>query len=232
MELYYKDAYLKNWETSVKSVKNNFVTLNETAFYPRGGGQPCDEGTIKKGNDEFNVLFVGKFEGKVSHELDKTGLKEGDTVYCEIDWQRRHKLMRMHTAMHVLSAVFASENSAKITGGDLGVDKSRADFGMENFTKELVESYVSKANELLKKNAEVKQYFISAKEAKSRPELVRLEKGMLEGLEEYRVVEIVGIDTQLDGGLHVKNTSEVGEIEMIKIENKGAGRKRLYFTVK
>jgi misacylated tRNA(Ala) deacylase len=177
------------------------------------------------------VVYVGKFGGNISHEVDREGLKVGDLVKCKLDWERRYKLMRMHTAAHVLSAVFMKEGNAKITGGELGLEKSRDDFGMEEFSKGLVEEFVRKANGIVKQDLPVKTYYMSREEVLARPELIKLEKGLPDGVQELRIVEIEGVDAQPDGGTHVARLGEIGSIVLLDTVNKGRNNRRVYFSV-
>ncbi len=232
--LYMEDSYLKEFEATVKSVKDDkFVVLDQTAFYPKSGGQPWDTGKlVTEDNTEYNVVFAGKFSGEISHEVDKPGLKEGDKVKGTIDWDRRYRLMRMHTATHVLSSVFIKEAGALITGNQLDLEKTRIDFSLEDFDRDKISEYVKKANELSATNAEVKISFMPREEVEQKPELARLAKGLPEGVKTLRIVNIEGIDIQADGGTHVKNTSEIGTIEVIDCKNKGKNNRRIYLTIK
>jgi misacylated tRNA(Ala) deacylase len=229
-----EDSYLKEFEATVKSVKDDkFVVLDQTAFYPKSGGQPNDTGKlITEDNTEYNVVFAGKFSGEISHEVDKPGLKEGDKVKGTIDWDRRYRLMRMHTATHVLSSVFIKEAGALITGNQLDLEKTRIDFSLEDFDRDKISDYVKKANELSATNAEIKVSFMPREEVEQKPELARLAKGLPEGVKTLRIVNIEGIDIQADGGTHVKNTSEVGTIEVLDCKNKGKNNRRIYLTIK
>ena len=233
--LYLDDSYLKECDAKVESVKNGkYVVLDRTVFYPNGGGQPHDTGKIirKSDGEEFRVVFVGKFEGRASHEVDREGLKEGDEVKCVLDWERRYKLMRMHTAAHVLAGgVLYKRYGAKITGNQLDVDKSRFDFNLENFDRELMEKAVEEANKLLENDVEVKTYYLPRSEAMKNPEMVKLVGALPPNIDPLRIVEIVGVDIQADGGTHVKNLKEVGKIEIIKLENKGKSNRRVYFKL-
>jgi misacylated tRNA(Ala) deacylase len=232
--LYMEDSYLKEFEATVKSVKDDkFVVLDQTAFYPKSGGQPNDTGKLTtEDGTEYNVVFAGKFSGEISHEVDKPGLKEGDKVKGTIDWDRRYRLMRMHTATHVLSSVFIKEAGALITGNQLDLEKTRIDFSLEDFDRDKISDYVKKANELSATNAEIKVSFMPREEVEQKPELARLAKGLPEGVKTLRIVNIEGIDIQADGGTHVKNTSEVGTIEVLDCKNKGKNNRRIYLTIK
>ncbi len=226
------DCYLKEFEAEVKQVKDDkFIVLDKTAFYPNGGGQPWDTGKMVVGSDEYNVVFTGKFSGEISHEVDKPGLKVGDKVKCTIDWDRRHKLMRMHTAAHIVSAVFHKEAGALITGGNLDLEKSRADFNIENFDREKIDDYFRISNEIVDKDIPIKIYSLSREEAEKDPAMFKLAKGLPEAIKTIRVVDIEGYDRQADGGTHVKSTIEVGKIKFLKAENKGKANRRVYYCL-
>jgi len=230
--LYMDDCYLKEFEAEVKQVKDDkFIVLDKTAFYPNGGGQPWDTGKMVVGSDEYNVVFTGKFSGEISHEVDKPGLKVGDKVKCTIDWDRRHKLMRMHTAAHIVSAVFHKEAGALITGGNLDLEKSRADFNIENFDREKIDDYFRISNEIVDKDIPIKIYSLSREEAEKDPAMFKLAKGLPEAIKTIRVVDIEGYDRQADGGTHVKSTIEVGKIKFLKAENKGKANRRVYYCL-
>ena len=230
--LYMNDSYLKEFESVVESVKDGkYVVLDKTAFYPTGGGQPNDVGVMDSNGQQYNVVFVGKFDGKVSHEVDKPGLQAGDKVKCLIDWERRYRLMRMHTAAHIIDAVLYKEAGALCTGNQLNVDKSRIDFSLDVLDKDKMQSYIEMANEYVKKAVELKIYYLKREEALKIPGIVKLASVMPPEVEELRIVEIPGIDIQADGGTQVKNTSEIGEIKFLSVENKGKSNRRLYYTI-
>lgn len=227
-----EDSYLKECEAVVESVKDGrYVILDRTIFYPRGGGQPHDTGRIIREEDEFNVLSVARFEGAVSHEVDRPGLQPGDRVVCLLDWGRRCMMMRMHTAAHVLAAVMHRELGAKITGNQISEDKTRFDFNMEGFDRERFEAAVGKANEALMRPLELKVYNLPRERAMEIDGVVKLAKALPPAIRELRIVEIPGIDIQADGGTHVRNLDEVGKIEILKLENKGKDNRRIYFTL-
>jgi misacylated tRNA(Ala) deacylase len=231
-----RDSYLREWDATVESVKDGkFVVLDRTAFFPKGGGLPWDTGVMKRAGDgqEFKVVFTGKFDGVISHEVDAPGLQAGDKVHCSLDWERRYKLMRSHTATHTLCAVINRETKALITGNQLDVDKCRVDFSVEDFDRERFQQQVAKANEELAKNAPVKTYFVKREQAMAEPSLIKLaDVSHFPPGEELRIVEITGIDKQIDGGPQVANTSEVGTIEIAGYENKGKANRRIYFILK
>lgn len=236
--LYLHDSSLTEFDATVLEVNNDntgngvFIVLDQTAFYPTGGGQPHDTGILTaKGGQTYTVLFIGNFDGKISHQVDKAGVNVGDKVHGKIDWQRHNKLQRMHTACHVLSAVFVKETGALITGNQLSTGLSRIDFSLETFDREKIQQYIDKANALLATHQGIETFFLPRAEAEKMPELAKLAKGLKEGIAEIRVVKIGDIDMQADGGTHVKNTKEVGKIILEKCENKGKNNRRLYFTL-
>jgi misacylated tRNA(Ala) deacylase len=231
--LYMNDSYLKTWIATVKSVKDDkYVVLDKTAFYPKGGGQPCDEGIITKNGNKFKVVYVGKFSGEVSHEVDKTGLKEGDEVSCELDWERRYTYMRYHTASHLISNILYRRANAKITGNQIGLDKTRMDFSMIDYSPEKLQAYVDEANRIIDQDLPITIGYTSREEALQKPELARLAIGMPEKIKELRLIRIGDIDEQIDGGTHVNHLKEIGKIELIKTVNKGKNNRRMYFILK
>jgi len=230
--LYMNDSYLKEFEATVESVKDDkYVILNRTSFYPAGGGQPNDTGIMISDGDEYPVVYVGKFEGKISHEVSKPGLKAGDKVTGKIDWDRRYRHMRMHTAAHIIDAVLYNEAGALCTGNQLGTDKSRIDFSLDVLNKDKIQQYIGIANEWVKKAIDVNIYSLPREEALKIPGIVKLAGAMPPEVTELRIVEIPGIDIQADGGTQVKNTSEIGEISLVSVENKGKNNRRMYYTI-
>tara|TARA_Y100000310_G_C20673643_1_gene811640 strand:+ start:387 stop:1106 length:720 start_codon:yes stop_codon:yes gene_type:complete len=232
--LYLKNSYLKEWETIVESEKDGkYIILSETAFYPSGGGQPHDTGIIVRESDgvEFNVVYTGKFDSVISHEVDKQGLKAGDKVKCKIDWERRYKLMKLHTATHILSEILYRETNAMVTGGQMNIDKSRMDFSLEDYDLEKIKSYIEKTNEIIRKNLKVSIEFLPREEAEKLPKLSKLATGLPESIKEVRVVNIGDFDIQADGGTHVHTTEEIGKMEFIKCDNKGKNNRRVYYKL-
>ncbi len=231
---YLRNPYLKEAEAVVAKVsQGKYVVLDKTLFYPSSGGQPWDTGTItrKENGERFRVVFVGRFSGEISHEVDRPGLKEGDSVALKLDWGRRHLFMRYHTAAHILSGVIYKETGAIFTGNQIAEDKTRLDLSLEGFDKTRLPEFEKKANEIIKKALPVTFRFVSRKDLENDPDLVRLAKGMPEGIEEFRIVDIRGFDAQACGGCHVRNTSEVGRIRITDFVNKGARNKRIYFVI-
>lgn len=230
--LFLVDSYLKESEATVVSVKDGkFVVLDQTIFYAKGGGQPHDTGLISSGKEAFNVVYVGKFSGEISHEVDRVGLQPGDKVHCFLNWERRYKLMRSHTAAHVFAALLNKGTGALITGNQLEEDHVRFDFSLEKFDRAILEEYLAKANNLFGTDIPVKWYELPREEAMKIPGVIILAEAFPPDLQVLRIVEIVGVDREADGGTHVKNLQEVGKVELLKTENKGKNNRRIYFKL-
>jgi misacylated tRNA(Ala) deacylase len=230
--LYQEDSYMRECNATVVSVKDDkYVSLDQTVFYPKGGGQPHDTGRIIWGDEVFNVVFVSKFSGEVSHEVDHPGLKVGDAVHCVLDWDRRYKLMRSHTAAHLFASMLCVGTGALVTGNQLEVDKVRFDFSLEKFDPQILEEYLDKANALLRTDTPVLWYELPREEALKIPGIVKMAEAFPPEIPRLRIVEIVGLDKQADGGTHVRKLNEVGQIKLLKTENKGKNNRRIYFTL-
>jgi misacylated tRNA(Ala) deacylase len=230
--LYLQDSYMRECDTTVASIRDErFVVLNQTIFYPQGVGQPHDTGKIISSGTEYNVVFVGKFSGEISHEVDRVGLKPGDHVHCILDWDRRYKLMRSHTAAHVLASIICNKTKALITGNQLSLDKIRFDFNLERFDPDSFLRFVEEANELFKRDIPVKWYELPREEALKIPGIVKMAHAFPPEVSKLRIVEIEDIDKQADGGTHVRNLKEVGRIKFLKAENKGKNNRRIYFAL-
>ncbi|MFA4983068.1 MAG: alanyl-tRNA editing protein AlaXM [Candidatus Micrarchaeia archaeon] len=230
--LYLNDSCLQECAANVVFVKDGkFIELDRTVFYPRGGGQPTDIGKLTRGGEEFPVVSVSKSEGRILHEVSREGLIAGDEVECRIDWQRRHRLMRMHTAGHILSAIMFKSRGILITGNQIDADKTRFDFSMENFDKAAFQSLVDEANAAIARNLEVSVSYLPREEAMKLPGAVKLASALPPEVKELRMVKIGDVDFQADGGTHVKNTSEIGKIIFVGAENKGKANRRIYFSL-
>lgn len=228
--LYLKDCYIREFEATVVSVKDEkFVVLDRTAFYPKSGGQPHDTGVLVGDGKEYKVVFVGKFDGQISHEVTEPGLREGDIVKGIIDWERRSLFMNYHTASHILSAIIHNETGAKISGNQIAEDKTRVDFNLENFDREQIGSYEAKVNEVIDRAIDVKIDILPRDEALTIPSVVKLKDAFPPEIEEIRVIRIPDVDDQACGGTHVRNTGEIPHIEIFKAENKGKNNRRIYF---
>lgn len=209
-------------------MEGSAVVLDQTLFYPRGGGVACDFGTL----NGSRVQETTKADDKILHALEFPGsFKIGDEVKGELDWERRHRLMRMHTAGHLLSSILYSKANCRITGNQIDVDRSRMDFNLESFDRAQIEGYVAEANEVIRKDAPVKTYFLKREEALKLPDMVKLAEAAPPAEDQLRIVEIEGVDRQADGGLHVSHLREIGQIQLLKLENKGKTNRRLYYDL-
>jgi len=230
--IYLEDSYMKEFTAKVTKVDGNKIYLDITAFYPQGGGQPTDTGVLECNGESYKITQVKKDENGIAHTVDKEGLKEGDEVLGKIDWERRYKIMRMHTAAHAISAALAAKYAVQITGNNLDTEKSRIDFNLETFDREAIEQTIKELNEKIAQGADIKISYMPREEALKDPALVKLANVLPPAVKELRIVEIEGIDRQCDGGTHVKNAKEIGTIEIVSMDNKGKTNRRIYFTVK
>ena len=227
--LFWQDAYMREFDAKVEVVDESGVRLDKTAFNPRGGGLVSDIGRLG-GADVIEVTKKGE---EIYHALGgEASLRPGESVHGVIDWERRHRVMRMHTTAHILSAVVNRETGALITGNQIAPIESRIDFSLEAFDRDRFGGYVKMANDAAASGAEVGSYFMKRQEALSTPGFVKLADALPPAVEELRIVKIGDIDTQADGGVHVKNTAEIGAILVNRIENKGKSNRRLYFSLK
>jgi misacylated tRNA(Ala) deacylase len=227
-ELFRADAYLKSCEATVTAVDDAGIRLDRTVFYPMGGGQPGDIGALRRADGSAIAIAdtrKGAAPGEIVHvpAPGQTALAVGDHVTAEIDWARRHRLMRMHTTLHLLCAVVP----AGVTGGQIGDAKSRLDFDVGELTLDKDE-IARKLNELIAQDAVVAPRWISDDELAAQPELVRtMSVKPPSGQGKVRLLDIAGIDLQPCGGTHVARTGEIGPVAVEKIENKGKRNRRV-----
>lgn len=232
--LYLQDSYLKEFTAEVIDVleDKNAIVLDKTAFYPQGGGQPFDLGSIQFSNIVSKVLKVKREDGKILHYIDGELPEKGTAIHGTIDWERRYKLMRTHTAMHALSAIAWKEYNAQVTGGNMEPLTGRLDFEFENFNAELVADIEKKVNEEISKDLAVSSRILPRTEAEKIPDLIRTKINLLPvSLKDIRVVEIESLDLQADGGTHVKSTAEIGRIVITGYKSKGRINKRIKLAV-
>ncbi|MGC8652247.1 MAG: alanyl-tRNA editing protein [Candidatus Micrarchaeia archaeon] len=230
-KIYLSDPYVLEINAAITGVQGNTITLDRTIFYPTGGGQPCDTGIISN----YKVVDVKKDGDEVVHVLEaEPSLKVGEVVHCAIDWEKRYMHMRLHTALHIIDGIVEKLYQGKITGGQIYDDRARIDFDVPNLDRAKAAEILSSAQQIVAENRKVSARFLSKEEAQSIPNLARTEPGadLLATLDSVRVIDIEGFDFQLDGGTHVAGTGEVGSIEMIKYESKGAHNKRIEIALK
>lgn len=229
--LYYLDAYRKEFAATVTAVDGGDLFLSESAFYPRGGGQPGDSGQLEIRGHTHAVAAVARRGGDIAHPIEGDPPAVGTPVHGRINWPRRFKLMRLHTALHVLSQVVFSGFGAQVTGANIADDgsKARMDFALEGIRiSDILSELESRSNALLATAAPVKTYQLPRAEAFAIPDLIRSQVNRLpESITQVRIVEIVGIDLQADGGTHVAATDQVGAIRVIGGSNKGRVNRRV-----
>jgi misacylated tRNA(Ala) deacylase len=233
-ELFLEDAYLKEFESPVVGLSGREVVLTRTAFYPGGGGQPADKGALGVGPVNAVVVDVRREGGNVVHVLDKAIPDTVRELKGELDWERRFAHMRYHTALHALSGVIWQNFGAKVTGGQMRADRARMDFSFPGeWTADVVGEIEHLVNEALAERRSVRVYELPREAALENPDLIRTQVNLVpERVKTVRIVEIEGLDTQADGGTHVANTEEVGEVEITGHKSKGRQNKRVEFVLR
>lgn len=227
--LYMTDAYVQTFTTAVAGHLEGGVLLEQTAFYPGGGGQPADRGQLSSGDRMWPVTAVKKIGGQPVHFVDGELPPVGTAVTAQLDWQRRYQLMRTHTAMHILCGVVWRDYQAQVTGGQMEPLKGRMDFEFETMQQSLVAEIEAAINAEVAAARDVRVRILPRAEAFQIPDLIRTKINLLpEGIPEVRTVELVGLDLQADGGTHVANTREVGRLRLVDYKSKGKINKRLY----
>jgi misacylated tRNA(Ala) deacylase len=248
--LYQIDSYLKEFDATVVAVNGDSVALDRTAFYPGGGGQPNDLGTLVSGDRSWTVTKVKKEGENVWHTLrrntvtpagaDGPGAGEsavslpaaGTRVRGILDWDRRYRLMRTHSALHVLCGVVFRDYAAQVTGGNMEPLDARMDFEFERMQKDLVTEIERRVNEEIALGRAISVKILPREEAFQIPDLIRTKINLLPpGISEVRTVNIEGLDLQADGGTHVANTREIGRVKVVGYESKGKINKRIRIQV-
>lgn len=230
--LYQTDSYIREFEAVVTATDGQAVTLDRTAFYPGGGGQPHDAGTLAWDGGSARVVKARKQGDEVWHTLDGDVPPAGTPVRGALDWEPRYQLMRTHTALHVLCGVVWRDYGASVTGGNMDPLKGRMDFEFETMHKELVAEIEASVNVEIEKHHPVRVAILPREEAFQIPDLIRTKINLLPPqIQEVRTVEIVGLDLQADGGTHVANTREVGRVRVVDYKSKGAINKRIYIEL-
>ena len=230
--LCYDDSYLREFDATVTDTTSKGVVLDRTAFYPGGGGQPADIGTLTAGDASYTVKRLSRQDGKLVHEIDGELPSVGSTVHGTLDWDRRYLLMRTHTALHILCGVVWRDYGAQVTGGNMQPGSARMDFELENMSADFAERMQTLINEEVQAARPIEIETLPREEAFAIPDLIRTKINLLPpAITEVRTVNITGLDLQADGGTHVANTSEVGAIHVVGHESKGRINKRLRIRV-
>ncbi len=226
--IYLRDAYLREFDATVTDVDGDRVELDRTGFYVTGGGQPHDTGTLSGEHGSATVTSVKKDGGKVWHRLDGDVPEVGATVHGTLDWERRHQLMRTHTAMHLLCGVIWNEYGKAVTGGNMEPLSGRMDFEFDPLPEGFAARIEELVNAEIAENRPIEVSFLDRSVAVTDEDLIRTKVNLIpEFVTEIRVVDIVGLDKQADGGTHVASTGEVGRFRVLKTESKGKGNKRV-----
>jgi misacylated tRNA(Ala) deacylase len=228
--LFLRDAYLQECDAVVKEVRDNAVILDQTIFYYTSGGQPHDLGVL----DGQLVTEVRKVDGDVLHFLVEGSVMPavGATVHCVLDWERRHRLMRTHTAMHVLCGVIWNEWKVPVTGGNMEPLTARMDFELPDVPEGFTDKVEKLVNDAIAQNHPIEVSFLPRDTAVEDEDLIRTKVSLIpDSVPEIRVVDIVGLDKQADGGTHVASTQEVGVVRVVKMENKGKGFRRIRVSI-
>ena len=233
--LYQRDSYLREFDAVVLRVEDGWVVLDRTAFHPRpSGGLDADHGyLVVSGGGRVNVTDAVMRSGYVFHKVDEPDLlSPGSRVRGVIDWERRYRMMKLHTASHVLASVLYNRYGARVTGGHIAPEMARDDFEINvDDWKTAVREAVEETNKIISRCIEVKVYWLPREEALKIPGIVKLASRLPPDVPELRIVEIPGVDIQADGGPHVRNTCEIGGIELVKLESRGRRRKRVYYRL-
>jgi len=230
--LYQTDSYLQECDTVVtghgEANSAPAVMLARTVLYPGGGGQPADTGVLTWDDRQATVMRATKQGAEIAYTLDGPLPPVGATVRMRVDWERRYRLMRTHTAMHCLCGVVFRDYGALVTGGQMALDQSRMDFELEDLSPERVAAIEKATNAAIRADLPIRVRILPRDEAFAIPDLIRTKINLLPpGIAEVRTVEIVGLDLQADGGTHVAHTGEVGGIHIVGTRSKGKSNKRL-----
>jgi misacylated tRNA(Ala) deacylase len=221
---YLRDAFVREFDATVIAVADNRVALDSTYFYPTGGGQPHDTGTLGAAHGSE----VRKEGDLAWHTLQGPIPNVGDVVHGVVDWERRFKLMRTHTAMHILCGVIWNEWQVPVTGGNMEPLSARMDFEFDPLPEGFAERVEVLVNEAIERDHPITVGFLPRDTAVMDEDLIRTKVSLIpETVKEIRVVDIVGLDKQADGGTHVASTKDVGRLRVVKLENKGKGNKRV-----
>jgi len=231
-ELYQTDSYMQEFDAVVTAAEDQAVALDRTAFYPGGGGQPHDRGMLTWAGGAAQVVQVKKQPGGIWHTLTDDLPAPGARVHGVLDWEYRYRLMRTHTALHVLCGVVYRDYGALVTGGNMEPLQGRMDFEFQTMRKELVAEIEASVNAEIGKGHPIRIAILPREEAFQIPDLIRTKINLLPPqIARVRTVEIVGLDLQADGGTHVANTREVGRVRVVDYHSKGAINKRIYIEL-
>lgn len=225
--LYLGDSYLRDADAVVRTADGDAVVLDRTICYPGGGGQPADTGALRWPDGDRRVTGLRRDGDAVWHLLDGPAPVPGTAVRVVLDWERRYAIMRHHSALHVLVGAVYHLFQARVTGGAIYPDRARMDFSLEDLNKERVAEIERETNRVLAEDRGITVRFVTHEEFE-RSDLVRLARDLVpRDVDRIRVIEIDGYDAQADGGTHVARTGEIGQLKIVKTDNKGKANRRL-----
>lgn len=233
-ELYLHDSYARDMRASVRAVTEDGVVLGNTVFYPQGGGQPSDTGSLRVLPDgaSYTVTSVVKRDGQIVHVIGPHSIKEHDVVELLVDWSRRYAHMRYHTAAHLLASVLHRDHGALITGNQIGEDRLRIDFAFDQYDPSQLQRAVAETNRIIAEHHDIHVRFLERDQALALPGIVKLAGAHVPDIPVLRIVTIGDpknpVDEQADGGTHVKNTRELAPLTVLSTENKGKNNRRVY----
>jgi misacylated tRNA(Ala) deacylase len=233
-KVYSTDAYAREMDATVvaANVDDGRLLLDRTVFYPGGGGQPPDDGALWVGDDRLEVAHVTADRDGVWHWVEGTLPAVGSSLRGELDWERRYQLMQTHTAMHALCGVVWAKYQSPVTGGNMNPGEGRLDFELPQWDPEDKAPLEQELNAQIARELPVEVSFLPREEADQDPSLIRTKVSLLPpSLREVRVIDIVGLDRQADGGTHVDSTREVGGVSIAKVESKGKGFRRIRIRI-
>ena len=228
----HENSYIKEFDAKVTSIRETGIILDKTAFYPGGGGQPADKGSIIFENSEYTINGIVKEGKNYIHKINSHNIRINETVRGIIDWENRYNLMRTHTALHILCGVIWRDYKALVTVGDMKPLSARMDFELDTLSSEFAKEVEESVNKEVQNELDIEINIMEREEAFKIPDLIRTKINLLpNSIQQIRTVNITGLDLQADGGTHVNNTKEVGKIIVIGHESKGKINKRLRIKV-
>ncbi|MFQ6123459.1 MAG: alanyl-tRNA editing protein [Candidatus Heimdallarchaeota archaeon] len=230
--LYLWDSYAKDFEAKVTFSEGVEIELDRTLFYPVGGGQPTDQGTLELGRNTWNVLEVRRRAGKILHKLDKEAPPLDSHITGHLDWDRRYSIMRYHTALHVLSKVIYELYGSEVSGNQIYPNRARMDFTLDHLSAERLQTILENTHRVIEEARPIKILFLPREEAAKVLDLKRTRLDLIpRSVTEIRIIDIDKFDREACGGTHVQNTSEIGRLTVTKALSKGKHNKRIEFTL-
>ena len=230
-----KDSYIKSFSGTIKNINNKGIILDQTAFYPGGGGQPFDSGQITWETETFEIKKISRINGEITHEIENFNpnqIQLGSKISGKIDWDRRYQLMRTHTALHIMCGIVWRDYNAPVTGGDMKPLTARMDFELDEMSSTFANEIEDKVNFEINSKKNITVDFIPRKEAVKIPDLIRTKVNLIpDSIDIIRTINIENLDLQADGGTHVNNTLEVGKVRVTGHESKGKINKRIRIEI-